>query len=200
MPKKPKEIRIEQILDAALDEFLAKGFDGATMESVARRAGLTKGGIYHHFRSKDEILVAVNHQFQKQVELFQDAARNQPNAFHGLQGFIRDYIGFWADHPRETMFIFLSMAKLLAVPEYWTALREYYEESRKFFEDLLDHAVRQRELRAHDTPARAVAIMAALDGITPMLVTGNESGGEVIAQLFAALLGDLAISGKPLHP
>jgi hypothetical protein len=91
------------------------------------------------------------------------------------------------------------MAKLLAVPDYWAALRDYYDEIKTFFEDLLDRAVKQGELRAHDTSARAVTMMAALDGITPMLVTGNESGGEVIAQLTSTLLGDLVAPGRSLH-
>lgn len=53
------EVRREQILDAALIEFSAVGFEGATMDRLARRVGITKAGIYAHFKSKDDIFEAL---------------------------------------------------------------------------------------------------------------------------------------------
>jgi AcrR family transcriptional regulator len=47
------------LLDAALDEFIAKGFDAARIEDIARRAGLSKGAVYLYFRSKQDILRAL---------------------------------------------------------------------------------------------------------------------------------------------
>ncbi len=49
------EVRRQQILDAALVEFSAIGFEGATVEKIAQRVGLTKAGLYAHFKSKDAI-------------------------------------------------------------------------------------------------------------------------------------------------
>src|SRR3954468_18941126 len=42
----------ERILSAALTEFAAHGFAGARVEAIARRAGLNKQLISHHFRGK----------------------------------------------------------------------------------------------------------------------------------------------------
>ena len=50
-----KEARPQEILDAALAEFAAKGFAAARMDDVARRAGVTKGTIYLYLPSKDEL-------------------------------------------------------------------------------------------------------------------------------------------------
>jgi len=44
-----------KILAAARDEFAARGFAGARVESIAKRAGLTKQLIYHYFPSKDAL-------------------------------------------------------------------------------------------------------------------------------------------------
>ncbi|TLX56882.1 TetR family transcriptional regulator [Stutzerimonas nosocomialis] len=49
------DVRRRQILDAALEEFSAVGFQGATVEKIAQRVGLTKAGLYAHFMSKDAI-------------------------------------------------------------------------------------------------------------------------------------------------
>ncbi|MGE0596245.1 MAG: TetR/AcrR family transcriptional regulator [Hyphomonadaceae bacterium] len=53
------EARPEEILEAALDEFSERGFDAARMEDVARRAGLSKAGVYLYFESKEALLKAL---------------------------------------------------------------------------------------------------------------------------------------------
>ena len=53
------EARPEEILEAALAEFTEKGFEVARMEDVARRAGLSKAGVYLYFESKDVLLKAL---------------------------------------------------------------------------------------------------------------------------------------------
>ncbi len=45
----------QAILDAALDEFSAKGFAAARMDDVAERAGVAKGTIYLYFKDKDAL-------------------------------------------------------------------------------------------------------------------------------------------------
>jgi AcrR family transcriptional regulator len=45
----------ERILRAALDEFLGKGFGGASMEGVARAANVNKDTLYRQFRSKEQL-------------------------------------------------------------------------------------------------------------------------------------------------
>ncbi|MEJ1936553.1 helix-turn-helix domain-containing protein, partial [Nostoc sp. NIES-2111] len=47
--------RREAILDAALDVFSAQGFAAARLDDVAARAGVAKGTLYLHFRSKQDL-------------------------------------------------------------------------------------------------------------------------------------------------
>ena len=47
------------ILEAAVAEFLARGFDGASMDRIAGRAGVAKQTIYAHFSSKDGLVQAI---------------------------------------------------------------------------------------------------------------------------------------------
>ncbi len=53
------EARPEEILDAALAEFTARGFEAARMEDIAKRAGLSKAAIYLYFPSKMAVLEAL---------------------------------------------------------------------------------------------------------------------------------------------
>lgn len=49
----------EKILSAALDLFVSRGFEGTTVDAIAEAAGVTKGAIYFHFETKDDVLVAL---------------------------------------------------------------------------------------------------------------------------------------------
>jgi AcrR family transcriptional regulator len=51
--------RPEEILEAALAEFVERGFDAARMEDIARRAGISKAAIYLYFPSKMAVLEAL---------------------------------------------------------------------------------------------------------------------------------------------
>ena len=54
------EITVERILNAAQRLFLEKGYENTTIQDIVDALGdLTKGAIYHHFKSKEEILDAV---------------------------------------------------------------------------------------------------------------------------------------------
>lgn len=49
----------ETILHAAMEEFSAKGYDGARVDEIALRSGINKNVLYHHFGSKDDLFAAV---------------------------------------------------------------------------------------------------------------------------------------------
>ena len=51
--------RRERLLDAALEVFLERGYAGATVRTIAHRAGVTEGLIYHYFSGKRELLLAL---------------------------------------------------------------------------------------------------------------------------------------------
>ena len=62
MPKvsaQHREARREQIIDAALRSFAAKGFQGASMADIIAEAGLSAGAIYGHFEGKQQLALAV---------------------------------------------------------------------------------------------------------------------------------------------
>jgi AcrR family transcriptional regulator len=60
-PPKPKQERSLRtraaLLDAAVEELLARGYADLSTAGVARRAGVSRGAQQHHFASKDELLI-----------------------------------------------------------------------------------------------------------------------------------------------
>ena len=55
MVKSSNEEREQRILDTAAELFVHYGYDKTTVSDIARQAGVSKGAIYLHFKSKDEL-------------------------------------------------------------------------------------------------------------------------------------------------
>ncbi|WP_029041820.1 TetR/AcrR family transcriptional regulator [Cucumibacter marinus] len=53
------EARPDEVLDAALDLFIEKGFAATRVADIAARAGLSKGAVYLYFESKEAVLEAL---------------------------------------------------------------------------------------------------------------------------------------------
>lgn len=59
-----------KITKSALKFFLIKGYDATSMNDVAKESQVSKGGIYHHFKNKEELFVeAIDYLFNKFEEL-----------------------------------------------------------------------------------------------------------------------------------
>ena len=55
------EVTVERILDVSQRLFLEKGYENTTIQDIVDElGGLTKGAVYHHFKSKEEIMDAVS--------------------------------------------------------------------------------------------------------------------------------------------
>lgn len=54
----PRDERVEQLLDVAQEVFAQQGYDGASIEQIARAAGISRPVVYEHFGSKEGIYLA----------------------------------------------------------------------------------------------------------------------------------------------
>src|ERR1700734_4402840 len=62
MPREAVIESLQEILRTAARLFQQRGYDATSMNDVAASLKLSKGGLYHHFQSKDEILFEImNH-------------------------------------------------------------------------------------------------------------------------------------------
>ena len=96
------EVTVERILDAAQRLFLEKGYDNTTIQDiVGELGGLSKGAVYHHFKSKEEIMDAVGDRMFRENNPF-EAVRGRSD-LNGLQK-IREAIRInQADESRTDM-------------------------------------------------------------------------------------------------
>ncbi|WP_031389231.1 TetR/AcrR family transcriptional regulator [Kineothrix alysoides] len=76
---------IENILSVSAKLFLERGFDKTSMQNIAETAGISKGAIYHHFQSKDEIIKAVTDKQAQAVEAAMDIWLRETDSFNGKE-------------------------------------------------------------------------------------------------------------------
>ena len=67
------EVTVERILDVSQRLFLEKGYDNTTIQDIVDElGGLSKGAIYHHFKSKEEIMDAVGDRMDDSLYILVD--------------------------------------------------------------------------------------------------------------------------------
>ena len=67
MPRtKPASERRADLLDGARSAFVAKGVAAATLEDITTAAGVSKGLFWQYFRSKDDVVAALQHEYSAQ--------------------------------------------------------------------------------------------------------------------------------------
>jgi AcrR family transcriptional regulator len=76
--RKTQAERREEILAAALEEFAEHGYQGASTEGIAARAGISQPYVFRLFGTKKELFkAAVNRCFRETLEMFQRAAEGK---------------------------------------------------------------------------------------------------------------------------
>jgi len=85
--KKTKEeaaVTRETLLQAGLTVFSRKGFDAATLEDIAREAGVTRGAIYWHFGSKTELFTALMDKYSSRGAMILQQAAAEGGSFNEI--------------------------------------------------------------------------------------------------------------------
>lgn len=164
-PRRP-EARPAEILAAALDLFAEKGFSATRMEDVARRAGISKAGVYLYFKDKMSLLQAlVNEMAGANVSVARGIAEQHDGPVGPLLATI---LTFMARQLRDTRFPELLKVVISESRAHPDIGRLYLDsvicQGLPLFEDLLRRGMARGEFCAVD-PALAVKAM-----IAPMLL------------------------------
>ena len=103
----------DRVLTAAVELFAAQGYDGTSVAQVTDRARVAKGGFYHHFASKQELLYAVyGDLITLQLERMQRILDlNHPPA-ETLRALIDDLVVTTAASSERALVSFREIAKL----------------------------------------------------------------------------------------
>lgn len=154
MPKDKTESH-NRIIPAARQEFLEKGFQGASTRSIAARAGITSGGLYRHFRDKEDMFSALVEPALAQARAWMDAhmRRGYGGALSG------DYGAMWQDTEidmiREVVYPNLDAFRLILCCSQGTRYERFVDElvsqHQEVMLDVFD------KLRARGVPVKDIS-------------------------------------------
>lgn len=181
--------RKNQILDAAQRVFAQQGFAAARMDDIVTEAGLSKGGVYWYFESKDAIVLALMERFFSGT-MDGEVARLL-EAPDPVRARLRDLFQIVAQAGQE-------MAPLLPVVyEYYaTAMRHegvgaffqrYFEAYRVALGKFITQGVATGEFRPVDVSVAAISLIGLIEGL--MLVWSVDPAAFDLAVQAEAALG-----------
>jgi AcrR family transcriptional regulator len=178
--KERRPYNSEAIADVAVRVFLERGYDGASLDDVARAAGITKASIYYHVRSKEDLLArGVGRAFDALGAAMRETGAKQGSAEARLKYIVRRTIEI-------TVVMRPEVALLLRVRGNTRAEKAIVERRRAFDHLVARHfarAQRAGEFRRDIDPRLATRLLfGMLNSITEWYRPGGELGAEDIVQ------------------
>jgi AcrR family transcriptional regulator len=146
------EARPDEVLDAALDLFIEKGFAATRVEDIAKRAGISKGAVYLYFASKEKILEGI---VRRAVVPIADSALAFIEGYEGdpriVITMVLKMLGTKLSEPRLLAIPQLVFREVLGFPELADVYRrEVLDKVIPVVEGLIRRGVDQGYLRAVD--------------------------------------------------
>ncbi|TQF68790.1 TetR family transcriptional regulator [Rhodococcus spelaei] len=187
---------IDPVLAAAIDAFVDTGYHGATMRSIAQRAGISVPGVYHHYRDKQDLLVRALDLTMDELHWRVRAARDEGATAVERVGLIVTALALFHTHRRALAFIGASEMRSLQ-----PANRSRIAHSRNRIQYLLDAEIDAGVAGGHLTTAhprdagRAIATMCT--SLPQWFRIGGPSTPEQIADEYADFALDLL--GRQAH-
>jgi AcrR family transcriptional regulator len=194
MPYRPTE-RTEQrkarareaIVSAALDLLAEGGYASATVQAVARRAGLATGTIYRHFPSKADLFAEVfRRASQREMDVFAEAMADsgrttEERVSAAVEAFARRALAA----PTRAYALIAEPVDPAVVAERLNFRRGY----RDVLVDVLRQGVESGELEAHDSETVAAALVGAIgEALVGPLSPAADHGPRRHESLIAALV------------
>jgi AcrR family transcriptional regulator len=163
----PRAAREEQIVAVAVDEFADRGYAGASMVSIATRAGISKPLIYQYFGSKDGLYLACLDRVANALleRLEPEWEREDDSVMYRLT-VLRAF--FEALEPQRNAWRLLYDASMPDVGEIAVAAKAYRDRTADVASSGSARFLRARGL---DDPADASALSAVWMGLVDSLVT-----------------------------
>jgi AcrR family transcriptional regulator len=176
----------QRILDAAIAVFERDGFPRASMSSIASEAGLSAGGLYVHFASKEELFLASFAALvENEEQALQQAILASPSTVQAMSLAV-DYVSRLAARAERDFrgaggnFLLHAWATADENPSLRATLARRREQASALARTIIDAAIERGELRDDlDVDGLALAATSVLDGLFLQRAERGESFGAV---------------------
>lgn len=187
--------RKEEVLEAALQVFAAKGYRAATLDDIARELGFTPAALYYYVDSKQELLTTlVFRPVELLLEAIQEIEQTDQSPAAQLQEAIAAHLRIITEQ-REWFMVMLR--EQMELPEDRSAeMREKNRQYHHAIQRIIERGVRNGEL-ATDSP-RLVSLF--LIGAINWTLQWYRVDGPLSADDIAAVFSDTTMAGLLPRP
>lgn len=180
------ETRKEQVIEAAVHLFRAKGYHATSVQDIADAVGLRKGSLYHYITSKEELLFEIIHEtiqaYTRRLEAI--AARPEP-AVQRLAEAITTHIEAVAQDT-EGFAIFISETRALE-PQQRQRIEEASSRYSHLLERLIEEASQEGAFRPADSTIASLAILGACNWMHRWYDPQGRLSPQEIARIFTQI-------------
>lgn len=185
-------VRRRQLVDAAILEIAEAGFEEASTVRIARRAGVSRGVLTHHFAGRDELIDAVVAEvYELGREVVGPAVAAAATPRDSVLAFVGASVDLYAAHPEHMA----ALSEIVVAHRRGAAGESRARHSREIKDvaALLREGQRGGELRNFDPVRIALVIRSILDGALRLVRAGTdpkELRDELVATVDAAIRKD----------
>jgi AcrR family transcriptional regulator len=158
--------KVRRILDAAASVFARRGFDQARMDDVAGEAGVSKGGLYLHFKSKEELFDAlVGYVVGLETRKLARAREAQGSVEERLVGFFHEYAQDMVAMEKFLPIIMEVYARATRSATIRRMVQRYVDALVADLSPLIAEGVEKGEFRKVDPDEVAIQLISLLEGL-----------------------------------
>jgi len=168
---------VESVLEASVEVFNERGYDGASMEDLSRRLGIAKSAIYHHVSGKEELLrMALDRALDGWAEAAEQARELEAPAIVRLEMLVRGTVAVLESRlPYVTLL--LRVRGNSAVERAALARRRSFD---RLVASLVEEAERDGDVRADVDPKVTARLLSGLiNSIVEWYRPGSPQAGQV---------------------
>jgi AcrR family transcriptional regulator len=177
----PRAVRERQLVELAEELFAERGYAGASMEELCRRAGVTKPVVYEHFHSKDGLFrVCVDRAIERMAASIVEAFRSETEPEARLRAGGLAFLRF--AHDNRVAWDLMGMQGRFA-DQAATVRRSQAQLIRTLMEEIAPQGTDPRELEAV-----AYAVNSAYEGAAHWMWEHPDVPEEELADWIVALL------------
>jgi AcrR family transcriptional regulator len=186
----------DRVLDSAVELFAKQGYDGTSVAQVIARAGVAKGGFYHHFASKQALLFEVYGDLisRQLAALDEIVACDRPPA-DTLRAVITDLVESTAASAQRALVFWRELNKL------GNERTEEYRRARRRYHDTVQGLVRDGQASgAFAAVASPEVVTFTIFGVINELPLWYRPSGRKRPSQIAAELADFVLAGLEKRP
>jgi AcrR family transcriptional regulator len=148
----------EQILLAALESFVEKGYHGTSVRDIAERANMSVPGLYHHFPSKMVLLERLMEQTMDALIAQTEGALThaRPDPVDRFTAVITAHVRFHCEHPEES---FVGNSELRSLSgDLRRTIMEKRDRQQGFFDQVVKEGIEAGVFESRDAHMPALAL------------------------------------------